>query len=499
MLTESNMLDDQLLGTKQKALKINLNNKIYGSFAEIGAGQEVASIFFKAGGASGTVAKTMSAYDMTFSNAIYGEETSGRYVCESRLLKMFNHEYHLLVERLDQKRGDHTNFFVFANTVVALNYQKTNEGHGWLGVRFQTHPRSTPSNAVIHVKMHDNDAVLQQQAIGIAGVNLLYACYYLQYDTEKFVTSLMDNLSRERIEIDMVRLSGPDFKNIDNRLLSLQLVQHGLTDAALFGPDGHVLQASETFYKRNLLAIRGRFRPLTHVNMDMFKTGYEMFIREQDVDASQSITVAELTLQDLKAADPDIDEKDFLDRVDILCSLGLTVLISNYQQYYKLVGYLSKLTRRKIGIILGVYNLRSVFDEKYYEEDGILKSFSTLFKKNVKLYVYPSKVPGSEEFYTCKNFQLPENLRYLFMHLVANDKIEDIHGYHEEMLHIISDNVLAMIKAGKPGWEEMVPDEVGKKIKENHLFGFAADRKNYDFSDARAIDAVPDYYDPPLW
>jgi hypothetical protein len=491
------MLDEQLMGTKQKALKINLDKRIYGSFAEIGAGQEVASIFFKAGGASGTVAKTMSAYDMTFSNAIYGEETSGRYVCESRLVKMFNHEYQLLVERLDKKRGDSTNFFVFANTVVALNYQKTNEGHGWLGVRFQLHPRSTPNDAIIHVKMHDNDSVQQQQALGIIGVNLLYACFYHQYDTERFVTSLMDNLSRERIEVDMVRLSGPDFKNVDNRLLSLQLVQHGLTDAALFGPDGNVLQASEAFYKRNLLAIRGRFRPLTHVNMDMFKTGYDMFVRDPEVDADQAISVAELTLQDLKAADPDIDEKDFLDRVDILSSLGLTVLISNYQQYYKLVGYLSKLTRRKIGIILGVYNLQTVFDEKYYEEDGILNSFSTLFKKNVKLYVYPSR-QASGEFYTCKNFQLPESLRYLFMHLMANDKIEDIQDYHADILHIISDNVLAMIKAGQPGWESMVPDEVGRKIKENHLFGYAADRKNFDFSDARAIDAVPDFYDTPM-
>jgi hypothetical protein len=492
------MFDDQLLGTKQKALKINLDKKIYGSFAEIGAGQEVASIFFKAGGASGTVAKTMSAYDMTFSNAIYGEEPSGRYVCESRLGKMFDHEYQLLVERLDAKRGDSTNFFVLANTVVALNYQKTNEGHGWIGVRFQLHPRSSPNDAVIHVKMHDNDTLLQQQALGIIGVNLLYACFYYHHDTEKFVRSLMDSLSRDRMEVDMVRLSGPDFRQVDNRLLSLQLVQFNLTDAALFGPDGNVLQASEAFYKRNVLILRGRFRPLTHVNLDMLKSGRQMFVTEKEVEADHSITVAELTLQDLKAADPDIDEKDFLDRVDILCSLGLTVLISNYQAYHKLVGYLTKLTRRKIGIILGIYNLQSIFDEKYHEEGGILQSFSTLFKNNVKLFVYPFKLQDTGEFYTCKNFQLPEHLRYLFMHLVANDRIEDIHGFHEEILHIISDNVLAMIKTNQAGWEQMVPDEVAQKIKANHLFGYAADRPNFYFSEVRPLDAVPENQETPM-
>ncbi|MCS6968387.1 MAG: TonB-dependent receptor [Cytophagales bacterium] len=493
-------MDEALMGTRQKALKINLDKRIYGSFAEIGAGQEVAAIFFKAGGASGTIAKTMSAYDMTFSNAIYGE--AKRYVCQERLLKMFQHEYDLLVERLDKKRGEYTNFFVFANTVEALNYQRTNQGHGWIGVRFQLAPRTTPNDAVVHVKMHDNDPILQQQALGIIGVNLIYACFYLHDDPEAMLKSLMDNLSRNRIEVDMFRLTGPNFKHVDNRLLSLQLVQHGLTEAAMFGPDGNVLQASEAFYKKNVLVLRGRFRPLTHVNMDMLEKGYNMFIHEQGVTPENTLRIAELTLQDLKAADPEIDEKDFLDRVDILCSQGLTVLISNYQRYHKLIGYLATQTKQQIGVILGIFNLKNIFDESLYEQlsGGILEAFSTLFKKNVRLYVYPFLDQQTKTLYTCENFELPESLRYLFVHLITNHRIRDIKNVNLSILHIISDRVLEMIKEARPGWEEMVPEEVARLIKEKCLFGYPCDKiKGGFFLDApRPIDALPEYDEPPL-
>ncbi|WP_448520036.1 TonB-dependent receptor [Rhodoflexus sp.] len=493
------MIDESLLGTRQKALKINLDKRIYGSFAEIGAGQEVASIFFKAGGASGTIAKTMSAYDMTFSNAIYGEDK--RYVCEQRLNKMFAHEYSLLVERLDKKRGESTNFFVFANTVEALNYQKSNQGHGWIGVRFQLSPRTMPNDAVIHVKMHDNDALLQQNALGIIGVNLLYACFYLHDDPQAMIKSLIDNLHRDRIEVDMFRLTGPNFKHVDNRLLSLQLVQHGLTDAALFGPDGNVLQASEAFYKKNVLILRGRFRPLTHVNMDMLEKGYQMFIHENGVTPENTLKIAELTLQDLKAADPDIDEKDFLDRVDILCSQGLTVLISNYHRYHRLVGYLATQTKQQIGVILGIHNLRTIFDEGLYDQlpGGILEAFSKLFKKNVRLYVYPFLDQESKVLNTCENFELTESQRHLFVHLLANQRIRDIKNANLENLYIISDHVLAMIKKAQDGWEAMVPEEVARLIKDKCLFGYPCERLKPGFflDTPRAIDAVPEYNDPP--
>ncbi|MBC8112449.1 MAG: TonB-dependent receptor, partial [Verrucomicrobia bacterium] len=352
----------ETLSTRQKALKINLDRRIYGSFAEIGAGQEVAAMFFKSGGASGTIAKTISAYDMTFSDAIYGVEESGRYVCEPRLIKMLNREYNLLHVRLGEKRGEDTTFFAFADTVSALNFQKTNEGHGWIGMRFQTEPFGEYNDLVLHIRMLDNDNVLQQQAIGTIGVNLIYACFYYYKSPELLLKSLMDDLT-DRLEIDMLRVTGPDFKNVDNRLIALQLVRNGFTNAAMFGADGQVIQPSEVLYKKHIVAIRGRFRPFTHVNMDMLQKGIAHFLQEPDVNEEKVMVISELTLSNLTAGE-DIDEKDFLDRVDILCSLGQTVMISNYQEYYKLAAFLSRFTKLKMGFLLGITNLQWIFEEK---------------------------------------------------------------------------------------------------------------------------------------
>ena len=464
------------IGTKQKALRINLDRKIYGSFAEIGAGQETAAMFFKAGGSSGTIAKTISAYDMTFSDAIYGPEASGRYVCESRLLKMLNREYNLLNVRLADKRGPDTTFFAFANTVVALNYQKTNEAHGWLGCRFQVNPQAGYNDVIVHVRMLDNENVLQQQALGIIGTNLIFGCFYYQKSPETLLLSLMDDLSPERIQIDMVRFDGPDFADVDNRLMSLRLVRNGFTDAALFGADGRVLQPSEALYKKNILVMRGRLRPVTNVHMDMIENGLKQFREEADVDSSKVVALSELTLQNLKASDAGIDEKDFLDRVDILCSLGQTVMISNYHEYFRLVAYLARLTRLKIGLIMGIPNLEYIFDEAHYEflPGGILESFATLFSRKVKLFIYPTlRADGS--IYTCTDFHVSDHLAPLFTYLTQNDKIEPITDYNEENLHISTDNVLEMIQNGESGWEAIVPASVVKQIKENHLFGYPKD------------------------
>lgn len=466
-------MPENLVGIKQKALRINLDRRIYGSFAEIGAGQETAAIFFKAGGASGTIAKTMSAYDMTFSDAIYGPEESGRYVCESRLNKMLAKEYSLLEKRLDEKRGENTTFFAFANTVVALNYQKTNQGHGWIGLRFQLNPQAPFNDVVIHVRMLDNENVLQQQALGVIGTNLIYGCFYYHKSPETLLLSLMDDLSPERIEIDMIRFSGPDFAGVDNRLMSLYLVKNGFTNAALFGPDGNVLQPSEALYKRNILLLRGRLRPVTNVHVDMLENGYRQFLEEPDVDPDRVVRIAELTLQNLSAGDHRIDEKDFLDRVDILCSMGQTVMISSFLEYYKLVAYISSLTKHKIGLILGIPNLEYIFDEEHYKAlpGGILESFSTLFSRKVKLFVYPTLAPDGS-IYTCENFRTTPNLTPLFQYLVQNDKIEDITDYNEENLHISTDRVLTLVKAGQAGWETMVPESVVRQIKDNCLFGY---------------------------
>lgn len=467
------MNDFRKLTIKEKALQINLRRDIYGSFAEIGAGQDVAANFFKAGGASGTVAKTMSAYDMSFSDAIYG--TSERYVCESRLSKMLSHEYNLLLERLPHI-APKTMFFSFANTLEALNYERTNKPHGWIGLRFQTTPNGEYNECIIHIKMLDNDALLQQQAVGIVGVNLIFGCFFIK-DPEDLLVSLVDGLTHGRIGIDMFKLSGPDFEHVDNRLMSLMLVKHGLTRAAMFGPNGNVLQPSEALYKKNVLVLRGRFRPVTHVNVDMLLTARRQFKNDPEVDKSKMVVLTEITLNDLRA-DGEIDDQDFLARVDIICALGQNVMISNYQEYYKLVEYLSQITRgRKIGIILGVYNLQRVFDEKYYTNlrGGVLEAFGMLFGNNVKLYVYPAIAEDGKEVYTLDNFELPENLASLFKFLLQNDKLVNIKGANMDNLHIISDHVLAMIKNGEGVWEDKIPRQVVTAIKDNCLFGYSCD------------------------
>ena len=460
------------LTTQEKALRINLSKAIYGSFAEIGAGQEVAANFFKVGGASGTVAKTMSAYDMKFSDAIYG--VGDRYVCEERLIRMLDHEYVLLAERLPH-RIETTRFFAFADTVEVLNYERTNQGHGWIGLRFQLRPQSEPNDCIMHVKMHDTDPLQQQYALGIVGVNMLYSCMFLS-DPEEMLMSLLDGLTLRRVEIDMFRITGPDFKHVDNRVMALKMVKNGLTKAAMFGPDGNVMQPSDELYKKNVLVLRGRFRPPTHVNVDMLLASRRHFKHESDVDRSKIVLVSELTLNDL-SPDGRIDEKDFLHRADILCSLGQNVLISNYFEYYRLVDYLSKITKgKKIGITMGVYALQKVFEEKTYENTrgGILECFASLFGSNVKLYIYPALKKDSEEIFTLKDFeeQLPDNLKNLFRFLMDNNKLEEINGANVRNLHIISDNVLAMVKKGEPGWEKFVPHKVEEAIKEYGLFDY---------------------------
>ena len=465
------------IATKQKALAVNLDPKIYGSFAEIGAGQDVAANFFKAGASSGTIAKTMSAYDMTFSDAIYGVQQKKRYVSEERLMSMLDHEYNLLIERLSAQRGNSTTFFAFSDTISALNYNKTNNGHGWMGVRFQLEPNGPYNDVVLHVKLLDNNSNRQQHATGVLGVNLLYACFYYREIPLVFLLSLMDNLEKDRIQIDMIRFEGPDFTKVDNRLMSLHLVRYGFSDAALFGPDGKNRQPSEVLYKKHIVVLRGRFRPLINVHLDMLHTGVKQFMDEPDVDKTNVIVIAELTLQSLKernaAETAEIDEKDFLDRVDILCSLGQTVLISNFHRYYKLVAYLSTITKLKIGVVLGYPNLEYIFSEEQYQDlpGGILESFATLFSRKVKLFIYPTLRDGI--IWNCIKFSPPPQLIDLFRYLIANNKIEDILHYDESNLHVETDTVLQLIKHDAEGWELHVPAEVSAMIKERHLFGYS--------------------------
>jgi hypothetical protein len=455
--------------THQKALRINLDPSKYGTCVEIGAGQEVARWFFRVGGASGTIAKTMSAYDMTISDAIYGP--CERYVSRQRLQSMLDREFALLLERLNQKRGATTRFFVFADTVAARSYTRKDEAHGWLGMEFQIEPNGEPSQIIIHVRMLDKENLQEQEALGIIGVNLIHGALYLHEDPYALIDSLLDNLTTDRVEVDMIKLSGPAFAPVDNRLMALQLVQKGLTKAAMFIANGEVVQPADVLHNRCIIIERGSFRPVTKVTMDMLECATAEFVQEPKVQGEDVVVLMEMTLKNLIEGDK-IDHKDFLDRVDILGALGKTVLISNYAEYHRLAAYLFLYTKKMIGIAMGVPSLREVFDEKYYSDldGGILESFGRLFKNDLKLYIYPLREPKSGAHITAGNLRVAPNLRHLYAYLVENRFIEPLRDFNETCLPIFSRDVLTKIRCGDASWETMVPAQVAQMIKARNLF-----------------------------
>ena len=456
--------------TEQKALAVNLDPRRYGTFAEIGAGQEVVRWFFRVGGAAGTIAKSMSAYDMSVSDAIYGE--CERYVCRQRLEDMLSREHALNLERLRESRGDTTAFFAFADTVSARNFHGTNECHGWMGIRFQAHPRDQDSQIIIHVRMLDTENALQQEALGIVGANLLYGAFFLNHEPDQLVESLLDGLSTRRIEIDMIEFSGIAFRHVDNRVMSLRLVQLGLSSAAMFSANGEVLQPSEVLRKKPILVERGSFRPLTNVNVDMIEAAKLKFTEDQDVDAEEVVTLAEITMKNLRA-NGDIDLRDFLARVDMLAACGLTVLISDYFEYYRLAAYLAQFTKKKIGITMGAASLVELFNEKYYTEldGGILESFGRLFKNDLKLFIYPLLDRDTGELTTVETLEVAQELRTLYRYLVDKGEIAQIDTEHPEYLRTFSREVLTMIQSGDEQWVEHVPSEVSELIQDRGLFG----------------------------
>src|SRR5271154_1443398 len=458
------------LTTNQKALRINLDPIRYGTFAEIGAGQEVARWFFKVGAAAGTISKSMSAYDMAVSDAIYGR--CKRYVSRERLQSMLDHEHGLNLERLQSSRGSSTAFFAFADTVAARNYQGTNECHGWMGVKFQTHPRDEDSQLLIHVRMLEQENGLQQEVLGIVGVNLLYAAFFLHYKPDLMLESLLDNLTTERVEIDMVEFSGIEFRHVDNRVMSLKLVQLGLSGAAMFGPTGEVLQPSEVLRKRPILVERGSFRPVTKVNIDMIRSAHERFASEPEVEPDQVVELMEITMRNLMVSGK-IDLTDFLARADVLAAAGKTVLISDYFEYYRLAAYLARYTSKPIAVTMGVGSLQDLFKEEYYAglEGGILEAFGKLFTKDLKIYVYPLRDAATGQLSTVQNLKMPGALQSLYCHLVERGRIKQLDNFDESVLHIFSRDVLRRIKDHDSSWEAMVPPEIAQVIKDRHYFG----------------------------
>ncbi|MFP5438043.1 MAG: TonB-dependent receptor [Bacteroidia bacterium] len=457
---------------KDKALRINLNTNIYGTFAEIGAGQETVRHFFRAGGSSGTIAKAMSAYDKDFSDAIYGVETDSRYVTESRLKKMLTHEVRIMEERLKRDKHPSKLFFSYANTVATIDFAKQFKGHGWVGIKYQLEPDEDYNEIILHFRFKETDARLQQETLGILGVNLIYGAFYKYNDPKKLLRYLYDHLDKDQLEIDTINFSGPRFADVDNRLMSLQLVKNGMTDAVMFNPDGHNVLPAAVLYKKNILALRGSFRPVTKVNIDMYEKSYHMFLEENKVDPEQTLVVFEITLSNLRS-EGEIDERDFLDRAELLCSMGKTVMISNFQEYYRVVEYFSAYTKARMGLAMGVSNLVDIFDEKYYRHlsGGILEAFGKLFYRDLKVYLYPMKDEDGNVV-DSENLMVHPRMKELYKFFKFNGKLEDIPNVDENLLNIFSREVLKLISKGKPGWEPMLPVGIAEMIKQNHLFGY---------------------------
>ena len=467
------MKKEEQLTTKRKALDINLSSGIYGTLAEIGGGQEVARSFFQAGGASGTIAKSISAYDKTFSDHLYNNNQPGRYVSKERLNLMLDHEFKQLNTILETSKNDNTCFFVFADTVETLNYSKTNEGHGWLGVQFQLTPNEQPNTVIVHVNLKENDQLLQQYTLGTLGVNLIYACFNYTENSNQFLLSLLDNLDTDRADINMISMTGPSLNHIDNRLLSVKLIKNCMTNATMFDKNGKVQQPAEMLYKKNVLAFRGSFRPITYAGLDMLKTSFELFRKDKTYNMDNTISMCEITVNNL-LYEGDFDEKDFLDRVDLLNAVGLNVMVSNFKEYYRLSQYFSQFRIQKLRIVMGATTLLNIFNPDYYKDmkGGIMEAFGKLFYNNLKLYIYPAINENTNQILTIENLEIPKKLQFLYQHLTCNKMIVDVPNADKDTMKIFSRRVFQLINENKEDWESMVPDFVSNIIKDRQLFGY---------------------------
>lgn len=460
--------------TLDKALRINLDEKKYGSIAEIGAGQEVARQFFIAGAAAGTIAKTMSAYDMKFSDEIYGVQQGGRYVSYARVKAMLDHEYDLVVERVSETRPSASRFFAYSATVSAKSFNRKNECHAWCGVRVQMYPGAEPSDIIVHVRMRDAEAEAQQDALGIVGVNLIYGAYYYFENPKKLVDSLTDNIAQDRIEIDSIELTGPYFEDTDPCAINLHLIRSWKTRAVMFRPDGSVAVPSEMLYKKNVLTIRGSFKPVTRLNVDMIEQGFKTFAKKSDVEEKDSLVLAEISLNDHLGNDLNVPEEDLVVRVNLLNALGYSVMVSDYTRYFSLRAFFRQYTDRQIGIVLGMINVRQIFDVARYEgvEGGILEGFGKLFPDNTRLYVYP-ELDEEGQLTKLSGMEFDERLEFLFKHLVANGYIRDIEASSPELFRIYSREVLKSIAEGGD-WQSSVPESVAQQIMDKGLLGYRA-------------------------
>jgi hypothetical protein len=461
--------------TRNKALRLNLDEKKYGTIVEIGAGQEVARNFFVAGAAAGTIAKTMSAYDMKFSDAIYGVQEDKRYVSKARVQAMMEQEFSLVLERVGAVRSKSSRFFTYAATVAAKSFNRNNECHAWCGVRLQMYPGAEPSDIVVHVRMFDDSAEAQQQALGVLGVNLIYAAYYYFEDPKRIIDSLTDNMKANRVEIDSIDFQGPYFEDIDNRAKNIHLIRSWKTRAVMFTPDGSVAIPAELFYKKNVLTIRGSFKPVTKLNVDMIEQGKKAFSKMDQVTKDNSVLIAEISINDAHGHDAKMSEEDLLERVKLLNLLGYNVIISDYTRYFSLRAYFRQFTELQIGIVVGMINIKQIFNEDFYQslEGGILEGFGKLFPDHTRLFVYP-EIDSNGELNDLTKVSVPDNLRHLYLHLLDNGFIKGIDCSDHQLFDIYSREILKQISIGEGEWQKSLPEGVAEEIVKNKLFGYRA-------------------------
>lgn len=462
---------------QQKASQINSDGTRFGTFAEIGAGLEVVGWFFHMGGASKTVAKSISAYDMAASDDLYGK--ASHYVSRERLESMLDREYSQLLDRSRAQRGITTSFFAFADTVATHGASQASEGHGWLGVRFQDQPNAGQSEIIIHVRMFDLTSTAQQEAVGLLGVNLIYGAFYHHDDPHFLISTLMDGLNRRRVEIDLIKFSGPAFQGIDNRLMSLQLVEQRLTDATMFTAKGEVVQPGEVLYQKPVLIERGSFRPITNVTLRILEHSRRQLQAESETSGREPAEVFEMTLNNLMTG-REVDHKDFLARVDVLGALDKLVMVSNFTRFDLLSRFLRRQTRSWIAMAVGVPTLQMIFDQKYYAdlEGGILEGLGLLFGKETRLLVYPTKKEDKQAgIATAQDIQVAPSLRSLYSYLYENGLVVPIRDFDPAQLNFVPGDALERIQSGDPSWEEMVPPEVAIVIRREKLFGYEAEKE----------------------
>lgn len=456
--------------TLNKALDINLNPKIYGTFAEIGAGQEVARFFFQAGKASQTIAKTISAYDMIYSDEIYGKEASGRYVCQSRVEKMLNKEFSLLTRRLDKSRGKDTCFFAYANT-VATGDQKKRFSHGWMGIRFQAKPGGPHNDIILHVRLLDRNRLQQQETLGVLGVNLLHAAFSYLKKPAEISSALVENIKPEQLSIDFIQFQGPDVEHINTHLANLEFVRTGYADAVLFGPDQKILNISDELFKKNVIIQRGTYRPVTKTHVDVLEKGLEQFKKDTKSTNKDTIVMFELTMHNL-TQDGQLHEKDFLDRVTALCSLGHHVLVSNFFLFYRLKKFIRMYTDKPLVLIMGASQLPKLFEEDHYQDldGGLLEGLGKLLDDKTKVYIYPHK--DEKSCMTTKSFFPEKKWLPIYQYFLGQKQIVDISGCDEADEYIHSDFVHELILKKDKKWETYVPTIIRDKIKKEKLFNF---------------------------